>query len=92
MHHPPLLTPLKTSIKPGIKSGGLADKPWRIVAGPELTPTQLHCAIVGGNEAVEAINHTNRKHWRLANAKAEERCLIKRQTIPLSPALRPVGS
>jgi hypothetical protein len=50
---------------------------WRIVAGSELTPTQLHCAIVGGQEAVERINGTNLKHWRLANAKAEERCLIK---------------
>jgi hypothetical protein len=68
------------------------DRPWRIVAGPKLSPSAFHCAIVGAEEAVEAINRrANLNHWRLANAKAEERCLVKRQTIPLSPALRPVG-
>jgi hypothetical protein len=78
------VSPLKNSIKPGLETAPTGDRPWRIVAGPELTPTQLHCATVGGEEAVERINGTNLKHWRLANAKAEERCLIKRQTIPYS--------
>jgi hypothetical protein len=76
------VTPLKNSIKPGFKSGVADNRPWRIVTGPELTPMQLHCATVGGQEAVERINGTNLKHWHSANAKAEERCLVKRQTIP----------
>lgn len=38
------VTPLKTSIKPGFKIDLETDRAWRIVAGLELTPTQLHCA------------------------------------------------
>jgi hypothetical protein len=60
------------------------DRPWRIVAGPELTPTQLHCATVGGEEAVEAINRTNLRHWREANAKAEGKTLIQRHHPPVN--------
>jgi hypothetical protein len=67
----------KTSIKPGIKNGIASGRPWRFVAGPELTPAQLHCATVGGEEAVEAINRTNLRHWREHNAKREQLCLIK---------------
>jgi hypothetical protein len=61
----------------GVKGAAKLDVAWRFVAGPELTPTQLHCATVGGQEAVEAINHTNLKRWHEANAKAEERCRIQ---------------
>jgi hypothetical protein len=32
--------------KPGIKSGLAGDRGWRIIAGPELTPSQFHCATV----------------------------------------------
>jgi hypothetical protein len=38
-----VIDPLKTSIKPGVKSGVATDRPWRIVAGEELTAEQLHC-------------------------------------------------
>lgn len=74
------LTPvvLETSIKPGIKNGT-----WRTVAG-KLTPAQFHCATVGGEEAVEAINRTNLRHWREYNAKREQVCLIKRHHPPVN--------
>jgi hypothetical protein len=67
---------LKQPLKPG--------RPWRLVAGPELTPSAFHCATVGAEEAVEAINRTNARHWREANAKAEERCLIQRHDPPIN--------
>ena len=67
----------------GSKPPPANDRAWRIVAGPKLTPTQLHCATVGGEEAVEAINRTNARHWREYNAKAEEGCLIKRHDPPV---------
>ena len=38
--------PLEKLIKSGIKTGHEGDRPWRIIAGPELTPSQLHCAAV----------------------------------------------
>jgi len=60
------------------KEAPKADRPWRIVAGQELTPTQLRCATVGGEEAVEAINRTNARHWR-------ENCLIQ----PHHPLIQP---
>jgi hypothetical protein len=72
----------------GAKEAAKLDVAWRIVAGPELTPMQLHCATVGGKEAVERINGTNLKHWRLANAKAEERCLVKRHETRIVHCLR----
>jgi hypothetical protein len=53
-----------------------------------LTRTQLHCATVGGEEAVEAINRTNARHWREYNDKAEEGCLIKRHDPPVVSAPR----
>jgi hypothetical protein len=37
---------LENPIKPGIKIDGAVDRPWRIVAGQELTPSQFHCAAV----------------------------------------------
>src|SRR5262249_22739880 len=40
------VSPLKNPIKMGIKSGLAGDRPWRIVAGPELSPSALHCATV----------------------------------------------
>jgi hypothetical protein len=41
-----VIHPLKASIKPGIKSGLKPDRAWRIVAGPELSPSAFHCATV----------------------------------------------
>jgi hypothetical protein len=60
------------------------DLPWRFVAGPELSPSALHCATVGAGETVEAINRTNGRHWREYNAAAEARCSIKRNDVPVN--------
>lgn len=65
----------KSPIKP--------DRAWRIVAG-EISPSALHCAVVGAGEAVEASNRTNARHWREANARAEATCLIKRDDSPVN--------
>jgi hypothetical protein len=81
----------KTSIKPGMKSGVAGDRPWRMVAGPELTPTQLHCATVpdgpdcrweGGSwQHIEARNKAMlRAHFR---EKAAE-CLIQPHHPPVN--------
>jgi hypothetical protein len=47
-YHAPssLVSSLETPTKPGIKSGDAGGRGWRIIAGPELTPNQLHCATV----------------------------------------------
>jgi hypothetical protein len=67
------VSPLENPIKPGIKIDGAVDRPWRLVAGPELSASAFHCASVGGAEAVEAVNRTNPRsnlrYWREANAK-----------------------
>jgi hypothetical protein len=44
-HRPTASAPSKPT-KPGIKSGVADNRPWRIVGGPELTASQLHCATV----------------------------------------------
>jgi hypothetical protein len=62
----------------GVKEPLTPQRPWRIVAGPELSASAFRCAVLGGDEAVDAINGTNLKHWRVANAKAEEKTLIER--------------
>jgi hypothetical protein len=67
----------------GIKSSVANDRPWRIVAG-QISHSALHCATVGAAEAVEAINRTNARHWREYNAKAEQRCSIKRHDPPVN--------
>jgi hypothetical protein len=51
--------------KPALKP----DRAWRLVAGPQLSPSQLHCATLGGEEAVEVVNRTNLKHWRNAERR-----------------------
>ena len=58
------------------------ERPWRIVAGPELSTSAFHC--VGGEEAVKAANRTNLSHWRGANVKAEKETLIKRHHPPVN--------
>lgn len=59
----------KTSTTTGIKSGIAGEKPWRFVAGPELSLSAIHCAtMVGSEEAVEAVNRVNLRYWREANA------------------------
>jgi hypothetical protein len=61
-----------------------ADQGWRIIAGPPLTRSQLRCALVGASEALEATRRSNTRYWREANAAAEARCLIKRDSAPLN--------
>jgi hypothetical protein len=41
---------------------------WFAVAGPDLTPNQFHCAIVGAREAVETVVDINKTHWKAARA------------------------
>jgi hypothetical protein len=68
------VSPLKSPTKIGIKSGVTNDRRWRIGAVPEPSL----CATVGATAAIEAVNRTNARYWREYNARAEERCLIKR--------------
>jgi len=63
------VSPLENSTKPGIESGVAGDRVWRHIAGPQLTASQLHYAILGGEEAVETVNRTNLKHWQKASAE-----------------------
>jgi hypothetical protein len=39
-----------------------------LVAGPQLSASQLHCATLGGEDAVGVVNRTNLKHWRKTEA------------------------
>jgi hypothetical protein len=68
----------------GVKEPLKPHRPLRVVAGPELSPSAFHCATVGGDETVKAFNRTNFKHWRGANAKAEQRTLIERHHPPVN--------
>ena len=45
------------------------DRAWRQIPGPKLTPSQLHCGLVGAKEAVAEAHQKNRPHWRKYNAK-----------------------
>ena len=86
-----VVDPLKTSIKPDIKSGVATDRPWRIVAGQELTAEQLHCATIadgpngewkgGEYQRIEARNRALlREHFRRLGAKAQ----IQRHYAPVN--------
>jgi hypothetical protein len=44
------------------------DRGWFIVAGPELSPSAFHCAIVGAREAVDGYADINAAHWKAARA------------------------
>jgi hypothetical protein len=46
------------------------DRAWRQTAGPKLTASQVHCGLVGANEAVAENHQKNRTGWRKRNAKA----------------------
>jgi hypothetical protein len=72
----------KTIDSTGSKQPREPSRGWRIIAGPPLTPSQLHCALVGACEAVDAMGRSNARYWREANAAAEARCLIKRDSAP----------
>ncbi len=77
------ITPQTTDFM-GSKQPSEEDRGWRIIAGPPLTAPQLHCALVGACEAIEATGRTNARYWREANAGAEARCLIKRDSAPVN--------
>src|SRR5262249_41441849 len=68
----------------GLKGPLKPHRPWRIVAGPELSASAFDCAAVRGEEAVEAVNRTNLRNWREANAKAEQKTLIERRHPPVN--------
>jgi len=68
----------------GVKEPLKPHRPWRIVAGPELSASAFQCTVVGGEEAVKAVNRTNLSHWRGANVKAEKETLIKRHHPPVN--------
>jgi hypothetical protein len=72
-------SPAKTSdfvdSKPPLKP----DRAWRRIAGPRLSPSQLHCALVGAKEAVAETHQKNRR-WRKHNVKA----LIQRHYPPVN--------
>ena len=46
------------------------DRAWAQIAGPRLTSSQLHCALVGAKEAVAENHQKSRPDWRKRNAKA----------------------
>jgi hypothetical protein len=92
-YHAPrsVVTPLENPIKPGVKSGVATDRPWHIVAGPELTAEQLHCASIangpncewkgGEYQRIEARNRALlREHFRRLGAKAQ----IQRHHAPVN--------
>ena len=59
-------TPNFIGSKPPLKP----DRAWRQIAGPKLSPSQLHCGLVGAKEAVAEAHQKNRPYWRKHNAKA----------------------
>jgi hypothetical protein len=67
-----------------LKAPPKPDRPWRFVAGPELSASALHCATVSGDQAIQVINRTNARHWREYNVKAEEWSLITRHDPPVN--------
>jgi hypothetical protein len=81
----------KSAQSTGIKSADFDDRPWRIVAGPPLTPNQLHCATdpdgpdcqwKGGDyERLEAKNRAAlKKHF----AELAKQCLIQPHHPPVN--------
>jgi len=68
---PSLSTLSSKSAQPtGTKIDDLADRKWRQIAGPELSASAFHCAMVGADETVEAARRTNARFWREAGAGA----------------------
>jgi hypothetical protein len=46
------------------------DRAWRQIAGPKLSASQLHCALVSAKEAIAEAHQKNRPYWRQLIAKA----------------------
>ena len=77
--------PLKTSIKPGIKSGLKHDRAWRIAAGPELSSTSFRFASLPLDDpTADRVSRANRGYWKEACRAAEERAVIKRHHPPVN--------
>jgi hypothetical protein len=77
--------PQKTQVSSRVSDPDFSDRPsrsWRIVAGPKLSPSELHAASVGAEGVIEANNRVNAEYWHEHNAKAEAACLIKRYGPP----------
>jgi hypothetical protein len=79
----------RNPIKSGIKIGHDGDRPWRNIAGPQLTAAQFHCATVpdgpngqwkdGGHERIEARNRAAlREHF------GKQACLIGPHDSPVN--------
>jgi|SRR6516225_3144491 hypothetical protein len=90
--------PLKTPIKPGIKTSHEGDRPWRIVAGPELTPSQLRAATVpdgpncrwadGKYQRIEANNRALlREHFRAGLIKDTPVNILGGYRFPNAPVI-----
>ena len=60
----------KTSNSIGSKRPLKPDRAWRQLAGAKLTPSQLHCGLVGAKEAVVEADQKHRAGWRKHNAEA----------------------
>ena len=59
------------------------DRGWHVVAGPEMTPSQFHCATVGARTAVDANDLINQAHWKAARAGERGYC---RDAVTAPPA------
>jgi hypothetical protein len=63
---------------------------WRIIAGPPLTPSQFHCAVVGAAEAVATVERTNEAHRAAVKAgergyRKPDRRIVKRALVTSTP-------
>jgi hypothetical protein len=61
---------MNRSVLSGSKPVDPADRPWRQIAGPPLTPSQFHCATPGGS-AMDEVKRTEAKN-RTAMEAAEQ--------------------
>jgi hypothetical protein len=66
--------PADQSVLSGSKPVDPADRPWRQIAGPPMTPSQFHCATLGGSATheVKRIETKNRTAMKAAEQAAVE--------------------
>jgi hypothetical protein len=61
------------------------DRPWFIVAGPELSPAIFRFATRPLDDATaDRVSRVNRGYWKEARRAAEERAVIKRHHPPVN--------